>query len=44
MVHKALKSRGRKLIKFLDYFNLVATNLFELTEGPLHSHMSDGER
>ena len=35
---------GRKLIEFLDYFNLVAINLFELTEGPLHSYMSDDER
>ena len=28
----------------LLYFNLVAINLFELTEGPLHSHMSEDER
>ena len=37
-------ARGRKVIEFLDYFNLVAINLFELTEGPLHSYMSDDER
>ena len=35
---------GKKLIEFLDYFNLVAINLFELTKGPLHSYMSDDER
>ena len=39
-----VNARGRKLIEFLDYFNLVAINLFELTEGPLHSYMSDDER
>ena len=39
-----VSARGRKLIEFLDYFNLVAINLFELTEGPLHSYMSDDER
>ena len=36
--------RGRKLIEFLDYFNLVTINLFQLTEGLLHSYMSDDER
>ena len=36
-----VNARGRKLIEFLDYFNLVAINLFELTEGPLNSDMSD---
>ena len=30
---------SRKLIEFLDYFNLVAINLFELTEGPFHSYI-----
>ena len=39
-----VNARGRKLIEFLDYFNLAAINLFELTEGPLHSYMSDDER
>ena len=39
-----INTRGRKLIEFLEYFNLVAINLFELTEGPLHSYVSDGER
>ena len=39
-----VNARGRKLIEFLDYFNLVVINLFELTEGPLHSYMSDDER
>ena len=39
-----INTRGRKLIEFLDHFNAVAINLFELTEGPLHSYMSDDER
>ena len=39
-----VNARGRKLIEFLDYFILFAINLFELTEGPLHSYMSDDER
>ena len=39
-----VNARNRKLIECLDYFNLVAINLFKLTEGPLHSYMSDDER
>ena len=39
-----VNTRGRKLMEFLGHFNPVAINLFELTEGPLHSNMSDDER
>ena len=35
---------ARKLIEFLDYFNLVTITLFELIEGQLHSYMSDDDR
>ena len=36
-----VNARGRKLIEFFD---LVAINFFELTEGQLHSYMSDDEK
>ena len=39
-----VNGRCRTLIEFLDYFNLVAINLFEFTKSPLHSNMSDDER
>ena len=38
-----VNTRGKKLIELFDYFNLVAISLFELTESPLHSYMSDDE-
>ena len=34
-----VNAAGKKLIELLDYLNLVAINLSELTEGPLHSYV-----
>ena len=39
-----LNNRGKKLIEFLDFFNLIVLNLFELARRPLHTFMSDDER
>ena len=39
-----LNNRGKKLIEFLDFFNLIALNLSELACGPLYTFMSDDER
>ena len=39
-----LNNRGKKLIEFLDFFNLILLNLSELACGPLHTFMSDDER
>ena len=39
-----LHHRGKKLIEFLDFLNLIVLNLSELACGPLHTFMSDDER
>ena len=39
-----LNNRGKKLIEFLDSFNLIVLNLSELACRPLHTFMSDDER
>ena len=39
-----LNNRGKKLIEFLDFFNLIVLNLSELACGPLHTFTSDDER